>query len=316
MSIEHRMRQGAEQVVDVRDWDPDDEFPIGPQGRKPKSILICPTPAPWPFLLAGHRYLFKQPAGTKVQQIWSEIIAYELARDRGIEVPPAFAALNSRDGSPGVLIEFFYGYRTDVSTSRFVHAIEIFQGQGVPLDERVGSLRDNMTLSRSLKVADWRSWWPRTVAFDALIGNTDRHSENWGFLVQQPEGADRPTYVLAPAFDNGTSLGHIIRDEDLSKYRSEDALTAFIGRGRHHFGWTSGDGLRQHVDLCAHFSQVRFGTREMMTDVIHLADKRIVEVAKWCTGFDFPVAFTKARAEFVIDQVIARRDALIQALGV
>lgn len=41
------------------------------------------------------------------------------------------------------------------------------------------------------------------LAFDALIGGTDRHYYNWGFL----EKADNGKFLrLAPAFDNGVSL--------------------------------------------------------------------------------------------------------------
>ncbi len=316
MTTEHRILQGSHQVVDVSGWDADDEFPIGPQGRKPKSILLCPTPSPQPFLLPGHRYLFKQPEGSKVQQIWTEVIAYELARDRGVVVPPAFAAVNSRDNTPGVLIEFFYGYRSDPTPSRFIHAIEVFQGQKMQPDEAVGSLRDNISLSRGMKVTDWLSWWSRTVAFDALIGNTDRHSENWGFLVRQTDGADDPTFSLAPAFDNGTSLGNIIRDAELARWNTEAGLRKFIGRGRHHFGWTSTDGLRHHVGLCSHFASVREGARDFMQDVIHLSDSRITEIADWCCDFRYPVPFTPERAQFITSQVRSRRDAIYRAIGV
>ena len=314
MFTAHRSLQQPNQIVDVRDWEPDDEFPIGPQGRKPKSILICPTPAPWPFLYAGHRYLFKQPAGSKVQQIWAEIIAYELARDRNVVVPPAFAAINSRDASPGVLIEFFYGYQAELAPARFVHAIEMFQGQGLPLNEKIGSLKDNIALTRKFKATNWLEWWARTIAFDALIANTDRHSENWGFLVQQSEGFD-PAYILAPVFDNGTSLGNMVRDDDLPKFSTLSGIDKFIAHGHHHFGWTSTDGARQHVDLCSLFVSVRTGARTFMQDVIDLSDARIVEVANWCTQFGFPVPFVEARASFVKAQIVARRDAIARAIG-
>lgn len=37
------------------------------------------------------------------------------------------------------------------------------------------------------------------LAFDALIGNTDRHHENWAVVEE--------SHVLAPSFDHGASLG-------------------------------------------------------------------------------------------------------------
>ena len=108
--------QGPEQIVSLDDWQLDDEFPYGPQGAKAKKILICPNPPPYGFLIGGHRYLFKEPSGNFAQQIWSEVIAYELSRDLQLPVPPAFVTQEPGNGSPGVLVEFFYGY--DLLTGR------------------------------------------------------------------------------------------------------------------------------------------------------------------------------------------------------
>lgn len=302
-------------MVSIAGWDLDEDFPFGPQGAKPKRFVICPNPSPHPFLIGGHRYVFKEPSGSKGQQIWSEVIAYELARDIGVPVPPAFLAYDPSERSAGVLVEFFYGHAWDPPT-RFIHAIERFQGMGIHVDERRGSLRDNVLLTRSHKVVDWQRWWAETIAFDALIGNTDRHSENWGFLVNKSH-ADEATYSLAPAFDNGTSLGFLIRDADLAKFTAPARLADFIARGRHHFGWLSGsDQSAGHVNLCAQFLLVFGGSGQVMKNVIQLPDSRIETVVEWCTRFDFPIAFSQARADFVAGQVKARRDAIAVAIGV
>jgi len=301
--------------VDIAEWLPDDDFPIGPQGRKPKSIVRCPSWPPYPFLIGDHRYLFKQPTGPKAQQVWSEILAYELARTVGVPVPPAFAAINSRDGTFGVLIEFFYGYQHEMP-ARFFHAVEVFQGTGRTPDERVGSLRDNIDLCRVMQITNRLAWWGRTVSFDAIIANTDRHSENWGFIRRQADTPERGTYEMAPVFDNGTSLGFVVRDEDLPKYRTgTPKFENFLKRGYHHFGWTSSDNLRQHVALCGHFAALREGARESMRSVIQLPDRRIEDIARWCAEFRFPVVFTEERADFVVAQIKARRDRLADVIG-
>lgn len=314
MPVEPRYLQLASDVVSIAGWEPDEDFPFGPQGAKPKRFVICPTPAPHPYLLAGHRYVFKEPAGSKAQQIWSEVLAYELARDLGVPVPPAFLAYDPVEDSPGVLVEFFYGYQWDAPV-RFVHAIERFQGLGIPVDLRRGSLHDNVRLTRQHQVVDWRDWWGRTIAFDALIGNTDRHSENWGFVVDQSTPGDAK-YALAPAFDNGTSLGFLVRDQDLGKFSDPGRLTDFIARGRHHFGWLSGnDESAQHVALCKRYVEVYGASGGAMRNVIQLQDSRIENVVDWATRFEFPIAFTQARGEFVMAQVKTRRDAIAAAIG-
>ena len=96
-----KLQQLSTEVVDLNDWELDDEFPIGPLGAKPKRIFVCPSPAPYQFLIGGHRYLFKEPSGLYAMQIWSEVLAYELSRSTRVPVPPAFLATAPRNGSSG-----------------------------------------------------------------------------------------------------------------------------------------------------------------------------------------------------------------------
>lgn len=51
------------------------------------------------------------------------------------------------------------------------------------------------------------------LMLDALIGNTDRHHENWGVLVES-----EPVRIeLAPTFDHASCLGQIITDQEREK---------------------------------------------------------------------------------------------------
>ena len=313
MPISPKIMQAPEQIVSLDGWPPDEEFPYGPQGAKAKQILICPNPPPYGFLIGGHRYLFKEPSGNFAQQIWSEVIAYELSRDLHIPVPPAFVAQGPGNGSPGVLVEFFYGYQLEPDI-RFVHAVERLQGLKLPIDYRCGSLKDNITLCRLQRTPSWRTWWARTLAFDAVIGNVDRHTENWGFLTEPSQSG--PNYTLAPAFDNGTSLGFIVREKDLPVFTRSDRLKNLIERGAHHFGWIAGDRQgAQHARLCRRYLDRYPDVRKAMDDALGLTDNRIRRVVDWCASFPYTLPFTEARGLFVAAQLRGRRDALAAALG-
>ena len=48
---------------------------------------------------------------------------------------------------------------------------------------------------------------------DALIGNTDRHNGNWGFLYNKLD----KTMMFAPIYDNGSCLNPLLEDEEISK---------------------------------------------------------------------------------------------------
>ena len=53
---------------------------------------------------------------------------------------------------------------------------------------------------------DAKNKFAEYLVLDALVGNTDRHSENWGIL--QKQDVSRSIESLAPSYDHGSSLGH------------------------------------------------------------------------------------------------------------
>ena len=69
------------------------------------------------------------------------------------------------------------------------------------------------------------------LLLDALVGNTDRHHENWGF-VRTRDGLLR----LAPTFDHASSLGcHILDSERGARLKSKDKnydVAAYAAKAR------------------------------------------------------------------------------------
>lgn len=60
------------------------------------------------------------------------------------------------------------------------------------------------------------------VVLDALVGNTDRHHENWGLLRRERSG--RTDYRLAPSFDHASSLGREMQDPRRMRLMEEGDL--------------------------------------------------------------------------------------------
>lgn len=50
------------------------------------------------------------------------------------------------------------------------------------------------------------------LMLDALVGNTDRHHENWAVLQFESSGPERVA-VLCPSFDDASCLGHNLQDD-------------------------------------------------------------------------------------------------------
>lgn len=53
---------------------------------------------------------------------------------------------------------------------------------------------------------------------DSLIGNTDRHNGNWGFLENKEEGKLK----FAPIYDNGSCLNPLLKDKDIEQYLNNE----------------------------------------------------------------------------------------------
>lgn len=53
---------------------------------------------------------------------------------------------------------------------------------------------------------------------DALIGNTDRHNGNWGFIIDE----ENDVVTFAPIYDCGSCLNPLLDDESLGKMRKTE----------------------------------------------------------------------------------------------
>ena len=75
------------------------------------------------------------------------------------------------------------------------------------------------------------------IVLDAVIGNTDRHHENWGLLRQTaPEGA--VTYRMSPSFDHASSLGRELSDDKREARTKEKTVLNYLRKGRGGIYWS------------------------------------------------------------------------------
>jgi hypothetical protein len=312
MSNHRRHFQAPGQPADVTSWEADEEFPIHPVGTKPKRVLLCPPECREPFLIPGHTYLFKVAAGRRAPQLWSEVIAYRIATLVGLDVPPCFVAVDHGRGEVGALVEFFYAYPSETIAAELTHAADLLQRfrKGRRTD-RPHCVRLNLAICRARGIEDAVGWWARALAFDALIGNTDRHPENWGLLKHtRPEGG-LPYWSFAPVFDNGTSLGYEIPEERLAAASEPAALATYIKRGRHHCGLDMANDLpTSHMDLCLRLVETYPEAVAAMQGITAFDRSRIADIANECSRFEVDVVFTRERAHFVTALVEARKQQL------
>ena len=59
----------------------------------------------------------------------------------------------------------------------------------------------------------------KVLIFDYIIGNTDRHSNNWAIIRKEDNDIE-----IAPLYDNGSALYAYIYEEDIERYFKKDIL--------------------------------------------------------------------------------------------
>ena len=194
----------------------------------------------WYWLDYGRRMLFKEGRpGTG--ENWSEKVCCEIARQLGLPHAEYDLALwRDRKGvaSPSLvpdgdrlilgnelLARFFEQYEATVRyrarqhTLRRVVAVLQHPSVAVP----VGWHRPpEMTSAVSVFVG--------YLLLDALVGNQDRHHENWGFIIS------KGGVTLVPTFDHASSLGRNETDENrIERLTTKDtghSMEAYVARAR------------------------------------------------------------------------------------
>jgi hypothetical protein len=189
-------------------------------------------------------WLFKQKYRDNSDDDWSEKIASELAGLIGL--PHGTVELATRHGQRGIVS------RDLVSQ---LQAGELIPGNSLLVEEDSAYPGSEFfhvaqhTVDRVFRVLDCRSvgvppghelggdvftardLFTGYLMFDAWIGNTDRHHENWAVL-RMADGR----FVLSPSYDHASSLGHNIRDaerqERLTTRDRNRGLKAFVAKAR------------------------------------------------------------------------------------
>ncbi|MCK1573913.1 HipA domain-containing protein [Bradyrhizobium sp. 174] len=313
--------QSAAELIDVADWIRDEDFAIFPVGSKPKRALFCPSPSPFPFLIAGHRYLFKVSTGWRINQHWSEVIAYQLSQICGAPAcAPCFVALDSKTGEVGVVVEFFYGHPQTGVPPRFVAGADLMRRVYENFDadtDGTHTWNNVQLICRAFGVQERIKFWATLLALDALIGNTDRHSENWGLLASRMPNTTNWQFRFAPAFDHGTSLAYQLREQDIAGESTPDAIKKHVSRGNHHIRWSDQQPVRGHFDLCEKICGANQTAAAAISQMVEFTVGPIERIMSRCCAFELPIgACSAARAEYLLKLIEARRGALVSVVRV
>jgi hypothetical protein len=219
------------QIADVSSWPERDQEPIG---SKPKWWLEAPNRVRWLFKEVQANRTVSGDAYLKGDD-WAEAVASDVARLLGL--PSATVELAVRAGVTGVISRHI----AEGIGGGLVHGNEVLAGAHPGYDPQgrgLDSLYTVVNVMRAVgEVAPPASYFGTAAScfagyltLDAVVGNTDRHHQNWAFLK------GRSGSRLAPTFDHGSSLGFALSDpERRDRLTTKDrnrTVQAYSLRGR------------------------------------------------------------------------------------
>lgn len=239
-----------------------------------------------------------------------------------VDVPPAFVAFDSKKNQCGALIRWFLEKITSSQDETYIRGGDLCQEQITNFNRKTGKQHNfetvaqifqDLTLKHPNSQLDWKTFWAKTFVFDALIGNTDRHQDNWGIIVTPPTRKIR----IGPAFDNGSSMGYEQLPKKLQKFSISTHLKQYVLNGRHHITWSLEDSTRmEHAAFITKFLEKYPEMTHIMIECLNRVNYQFLkDLLNNLVEFDVSVRLATVRSNFMLELIDFRHQRLLQELN-
>ena len=332
------MPEDWNEVICIDDWLPDEssyENGYYPEGARDKAVYFSPEDVAELPLRLTWRYLFKKSRSWAPWQFWMEVMAYRIGQIMDVPVPPAHVGLSNTEkpgqATYGALIEWFYGPdRPYVEGARCI-------GWLTPgFDHKTGKphcwdmIRQSyFFLMNAKSESEEESYqrklvyhWAKVLAFDAVIGNTDRHPVNWGIVLPPPQLGPRidPDPEFSPAFDNGTAMSYGELEKNFGRFDDEDYANLYLTRpkkAKHHMRWSLDDEADVNFfEFMRRFVSEYPETRPIVTAMLRFTEGDLRTRLEPLVRLDVeePARLTRRRLDFTIELIVKRTELLREAM--
>lgn len=208
------------EIVDCSSWRPYEGNAEG-SGRSEKQWLVSTD---------GQVGLFKFPkcdpvSGRITHEHVPEHLAYRIGDALGVET--AKVDLGSYKGRMGSISYLLVGEEEWLYEGlQFIMGRYPNYGSDTLYDPTTGERYSIKHIFEVVEHEEVTTYWIEMLLFDFLIGNSDRHHSNWGFILTPRSGNDEVSFNIRPCplYDNGSSLCCFVREDQIRDYLGKDGL--------------------------------------------------------------------------------------------
>ena len=243
-------------LLDVTSWQTGNQKWV-PIGKRIKNVVLHPD--------NFDMYYFKEPKEKYPWEFWMEIIASAVGKDLGfntLEYTPAVM-----DNIGGCLSKSM----TQKATEELIHGQQYLIRILPEFELKKGTDHTFQLIEEFFKsddrVVHLMDQFIEMLIFDAIVGNRDRHQQNWAIIREIKVMKERISFSqflkrkeapkffdivanFSPLFDNGNCLAYNIVEDDISNLlESEDKLDKYLfgAKAVSHVRWFG--GLLPHIEL-------------------------------------------------------------------
>ncbi|GAP72092.1 hypothetical protein SAMD00024442_24_8 [Candidatus Symbiothrix dinenymphae] len=261
--------------IDVSKWKK--ELHVHTSGTRNKYILTS----------KGGKYYFKKsllkPNKDYKYEFWSEVIASQIGELLGFKVVHYDVAFFEKE--IGCISKSVIDWENEELTEGYAYIVEKYPD----FQNNFKKTHSFQKIIESLKKLELEHCIQNVIemiVFDAIIGNADRHSENWAVIISNKNVIDaikqieklpwygrlilkfgvywntkgkttlskirkqlkKNYYTFSPLYDNGSSLGRELGDERIYELLTKNSeFDKFIGNGKPDIRWN--DKHLNHFEL-------------------------------------------------------------------